>query len=172
MKLKSIIILILIVIIAFFCYHTTQKNEYIRDIKKVLDYVNDGIYDQTIISLFKDKEFTQAETLAILNYDKNPEDFISCIDLLDYVSHYKYDSNQIVNKSSKHTLSVKYTVQVEIGNDTKIYNLSIFFDKEFYCFGIPRGYTSENPNHSNIIFYKISDEKMHRLAENLFEMKK
>lgn len=174
MKTRIFIILLIVSTISLFYYGTTHKNEYINDVKKVSDYFEKGKYYQTIISLFKMKEEIdlRSETLYLFSYEENPEKFMYCIDVLNFVSNYKYNSKQQVNKHSSNTFAIQYTVQMETDNDTKIYKLPVFFDETFDCFGIPRGYPSKNLDYKNIIFYRLSDEKTQQLARKLFDTNK
>jgi len=110
------------------------------------------------------------ETLYLFDYKENPEKFMYCIEVLNYVSNYKYNGKQQVNKHpSSNKFAIEYTVQMETGNDTKIYELPVFFNESFDCFGIPRGYPRKDSNYENVIFYRLSDEKIRQLVKKLFD---
>lgn len=166
MKIRIFIIIsfLILTLIGVFLFYSVDKNEYLRDIEKVYNYLNNENNEHTLIT-FSKKVDSQEETQNIINYDDNPQKFRTCIDVLNFVSNYSYNNKQIVNKLSNNTFCISFTVQMETDNKN-IYKLPIFFDKEFSCFGIPRSYS--NSEYSNIIFYKLNDEKIRQIAKDFF----
>lgn len=170
-KYFIIITLILVLSTAIFIY-SKSKNQYFKDINKVIEYVESTKTNHVIISLLEVERnlSVSMKTLHTISPNEDSQNFNLSMELLNFVKDYQYNKNQTKNNLESKIYLLKFAIQIDKGNDTDLYYLPVYFDSKFEFFAIPKNYNNANIDDStNLKFYPINDIKYQKIAKMLFE---